>query len=379
MCAICIVVSNIECQNTQGFLSALDEFCDVMPAYSYPTSSSSQERPSSIRPPVLSRDRLIIEYRTSADMAAAEPAGQDVIAGLTQPLKTLPPKYFYDDRGSQLFEAITELPEYYLTRTERHILQTYAGAIVDEVSSCDLIELGSGSSSKTRILFDAYSKRAIASRYIPVDVSGGILEESTRALLKDYPLLTIHGLVSTYETALADLPATTARRMIAFIGSTLGNLSSQQAERFFQSISQAMETDDYFLLGVDLHKDTATLHAAYNDAEGITAAFNLNMLAHLNWRFQGDFDPAQFRHVAKYNDRDRQIEMYIESLQEQTVTLKSLDLQVSFAEGERLLSEISRKFDVETLSQELLVNGLKAVSTFTDEQQWFALVLCKKI
>ncbi len=328
---------------------------------------------------MLSRDRLTIEYRTSADALTVGEDGQDVIAGLTQTPKSLPPKYFYDDQGSQLFEAITALPEYYLTRKERQILEQFADAIVDQVGSCDLVELGSGSSSKTRILLDAYRQRECPLRYVPVDVSGGMLEESARSLLSEYPSLSIHGLVSTYEGALAALPSTLLPlRMIAFIGSTLGNLSPDRCQIFFQNISQALAPGDYFLLGIDRHKDTATLEAAYNDSQGITAAFNLNMLSHLNWRFQGDFDLTQFRHLAIYNDRDRQIEMYIESLRDQTITLKALNLTVHFDRGERLLSEISRKFDLDILSQELGAHGLQAVETFTDAKQWFGLLLCKR-
>ncbi|MEL6382464.1 MAG: L-histidine N(alpha)-methyltransferase [Cyanobacteria bacterium J06626_18] len=352
-----------------------------MPANSSPTSPSpfSQDLSRSPLPPTLSRDRLTIEYRTSAEALTVGEDGKDVIAGLTQTPKSLPPKYFYDDQGSQLFEAITALPEYYLTRTERQILAQYADAIARQIGPCDLIELGSGSSNKTRILLDAYRQRDYALRYVPVDVSGGMLEESARALLTDYPVLTIHGLVSTYEGALASLPSTTLPcRTIAFIGSTLGNLPPSRCQQFFQTVSQALSVGDYFLLGVDLHKDTATLEAAYNDSQDVTAAFNLNMLNHLNWRFQGDFDLAQFRHIAVYNDRDRQIEMYIESLCDQTITLKALDLTLNFTQGERLLSEISRKFDLDILSHELMEHGLRVVQTFTDTRQWFGLLLCTR-
>jgi dimethylhistidine N-methyltransferase len=353
-----------------------------MPASSSPTSPTPFRPPlaKGAQSPLLSRDRLTIEYRIAATTVVSAQEGQDVIAGLSQTPKTLPPKYFYDDRGSQLFEAITELPEYYLTRTERHILQQSAGAIADRVGPCDLVELGSGSSSKTRILLDAYGQRQHTLRYVPVDVSGGMLEESARALLAVYPALTIHGLVGTYEMALTHLPETTSpRRMIAFIGSTLGNLPPQQCQMFFEQVSQALEPGDYFLLGVDLHKDTATLEAAYNDSQGVTAAFNLNMLQHLNWRFQGNFNLAQFRHRAIYNERDRQIEMYIESLCDQTVFLKSLDLTVPFVAGECLLSEISRKFDLSVLPQDLMQHNLQVAEVFQDSQQRFALLLCERL
>ena len=324
-------------------------------------------------------DRLILENRLNSIHDTATAPGTDVIAGLTQTPKTLPPKYFYDAHGSELFEQITELSEYYLTRTEREILATYAGAIADTVGPCDLIELGSGSSSKTRLLFDAYQQRGLPLRYVPVDVSGTMLETSAQALLTEYENLTVHGLISTYDQALQSLPTNDyPRRLIAFIGSTLGNLAPEPEQRFFQQVSQALEIGDYFLLGVDLHKETAVLEAAYDDSQGVTAAFNLNMLRHLNRQFEGDFDLTQFRHIAFYNEGDRQIEMYIESLVDQTVTLRALDLTVSFAQGERLLSEISRKFDPTILTTELSAFNLTVKEIFTDTASRFALLLCQK-
>lgn len=344
-----------------------------------PTPASSDGAAQVSATTVSLRDRFILENRTAPTDDDASAAGQDVIEGLTQTPKTLPPKYFYDARGSELFEQITELPEYYLTRTERQILETFAGAIADEVGTCDLIELGSGSASKTRLIFSAYQQRRLPLRFVPVDVSDTILEASAHDLLEDYDNLTIHGLVATYEQALQDLPPTDLpRRLIAFIGSTLGNLFPEPEQRFLQAVSQALASGDYFLLGVDLHKDTATLEAAYNDAQGVSAAFNLNMLQHLNWRFGGNFDLTQFRHVAFYNDHDHQIEAYIESLTDQTVALQALDLTVSFAQGERLFSEISRKFDTAVLTAELSEFDLEVSDIFTDEQRQFALLLCQK-
>jgi dimethylhistidine N-methyltransferase len=302
-----------------------------------------------------------------------------VIHGLGQRPKSLPPKYFYDDRGSHLFEQITTLPEYYPTRTERAILQTHGAAIARQVGACDLVELGSGSASKTRLLFEAYQRQGTPLRYVPVDVSGGMLTRTAEQLLADYDHLSVYGLVGTYDAALTHLPAPGyGRRMVAFIGSTLGNLPPQRCEAFLGQVAAALQPGDYFLLGVDLHKETALLEAAYNDAQGVTAAFNLNLLHHLNWRFQGDFDPTQFRHVAFYNEGDRQIEMHLESQRDQTVTLADLDLTVSFTAGERLLSEISRKFHLPTLSASLQHHGLAVQQTFTDDRQWFALVLCQR-
>lgn len=351
----------------------------VHPQSSLPTSPVSSGHAKSPDSVILLRDRLILENRLDSSDLSPEAVGEDVIQGLTQSPKTLPPKYFYDARGSELFEAITELPEYYLTRTERQILANSAQAIAQMVGPCDLVELGSGSASKTRLIFNAYQRRGLPLRYVPIDVSGSILKASAHDLLRDYENLTVHGLVSTYDQALSNLPATDLpRRLIAFIGSTLGNLAPEPEYRFFQQVSQALESGDYFLLGVDLHKATALLEAAYNDQQGVTAAFNLNMLQHLNWRFDGNFDLSQFRHVARYNEGDRQIEMYIESLSDQTVTLAALDLTVSFAQGERLLSEISRKFDPPQLTQELAEFALEVTHLFTDDRHQFALLLCQK-
>ncbi|MGF1458196.1 MAG: L-histidine N(alpha)-methyltransferase [Leptolyngbyaceae cyanobacterium] len=353
-----------------------------MPVHSHSTPSVPETSKGADQPPtdmVELGDRFTLEDRTLDALPTPASSGQDVIAGLTQAPKTLPPKYFYDAYGSQLFEKITDLPEYYLTRTERQILATYAEAIAAAIGACDLIELGSGSASKTRLLFDAYQRQGTPLRYVPVDVSGSILESSARDLLVEYPTLTIHGLIGTYEAALNHLPSPLfPRRMIAFIGSTLGNLPPQLARHFFQQVSQALTQGDYFLLGVDRHKDTPTLEAAYNDRQGVTADFNLNMLTHLNWRFEGNFDLDQFRHVARYNEAERQIEMYIESLADQTVTLQALNLTITFAQGEQLLSEISRKFEPNQLAQELSTFGLETVNTFTDQQQKFALLLCQK-
>ncbi|MBD2258711.1 L-histidine N(alpha)-methyltransferase [Pseudanabaena sp. FACHB-2040] len=326
--------------------------------------------------PALRRDRMIIEYLT---VAQAAEAGQDVISGLSQTPKSLPPKYFYDDRGSLLFEQITQLPEYYLTRTETAILERSADAIATLTGPCELVELGSGSATKTRLLLNAYRHQGCPLRYLPVDVSGGILEESARQLLAAYPGLSVHGLVGTYEPALAQLPSSILpARMIAFIGSTLGNLTPAECDQFLQQISQAMTGGDYFLLGVDLQKDPAILEAAYNDSQGITADFNLNMLHHLNWRFQGDFQPDQFKHQAFYNPTHHQIEIYIESLVPQTVRLQALDLTVQFAAGEALLSEISRKFDLNQMTETLKAYEFDVVRTFTDPQAWFGLLLCVK-
>ncbi|MEO1350311.1 MAG: L-histidine N(alpha)-methyltransferase [Cyanobacteria bacterium J06635_15] len=305
--------------------------------------------------------------------------GQDVFEGLTRTPKALPPKYFYDQRGSELFEKICDLPEYYLTRTETAIFQHYASEIARLTGPCELAELGSGSATKTRILLDAYQTQGLPLRYIPIDVSGTMLEASSQSLLEDYSGLKIHGLVSTYELALKHLPPLTLpTRMLCFIGSTIGNLKPQECDRFLAQVSAALEPGQYFLLGLDLQKEKPLLEAAYNDSQGITAAFNLNMLAHLNWRFGGDFDLDHFAHVAFYNESAHQIEIYLESLKTQTVRLEQLNLTVTFGKGERLLSEISRKFSLSQMRGVLAQHRLQVVRSFMDENEWFGLILCQR-
>jgi L-histidine N-alpha-methyltransferase len=304
--------------------------------------------------------------------------GQDVIQGLSKTLKSLPPKYFYDDRGSELFEQICELPEYYPTRTEAWILRQYADEIAQITGKCELIELGSGSSTKTLFLLDAYQKIACLCRYVPVDVSGTILKASVLKLQQKYPSLSIDGLVETYEQALAKLSFTASRsRMIFFLGTSIGNFAPQDSKRFLHQITHTLKPGDYFLLGVDLQKPKEILEAAYNDSQGVTSAFNLNMLSHLNWRFQGNFDLNLFTHQAIYNQADTQIEMYLHCQESHCVTLDFLNFQVAFQAGESILTEISRKFDLAILQKELEVQGLKTLKIWTDPNQWFGLILCQ--
>jgi L-histidine Nalpha-methyltransferase len=304
--------------------------------------------------------------------------GSDVVEGLTQTPKTLPPRYFYDDRGSQLFEQICELPEYYLTRTETEILQQYAREIASITGACELVELGSGSSTKTRILLDAYQQKNYPLRYLPIDVSAGILESSARQLLLDYPSLEVCALAGTYELALEKLaPTQLPSRTICFIGSSLGNLTPEECDRFFTQIAHALQPGEYFLLGIDLQKPKNLLEAAYNDSQGVTVAFNLNMLHHLNWRFKGDFNPNEFEHVAFYNESQSQIEIYLKSLKPQTVNLRALELNVEFAQDEPILTEISRKFALSQIKPELAARNLVPVRVWTDPKQWFGLILCQ--
>lgn len=326
-------------------------------------------------------ERLQIEHLLSPNTLPLQQKldASDVVTGLSQTPKWLPARYFYDDYGSLLFEQICELPEYYLTRTETAILQENANAISQITGACELVELGSGSSTKTRILLDAYNHLNYPLRYVPIDVSEGILASSARLLLADYPSLQVQALVSTYELALKQLKHIRQldSRTICFIGSSLGNLNRQECQLFFSQITDALNPGEYFLLGVDLHKSKDLLEAAYNDRQGVTAAFNLNMLNHLNQRFDGNFDLSQFEHKSFYNEAQQQIEMHLRSLSAQTVELQTLNLTVELASGETILTEISRKFDVNTLKQDLQAQGLKTLHIWTDTNQWFGLLLCQ--
>jgi len=328
------------------------------------------------------RSRFQLENRLISHPQSYINNGHDVIQGLQQSPKTLPPHYFYDDQGSRLFEQICALPEYYPTRTEAQILTAIAKDLVNLTGACDFIELGSGSSTKTRILLSAFHQQNIQLRYIPVDVSEAILTENAQAILQTYPGLSIQGLVSTYQLALEKLPDHDCpHRLMAFLGSSLGNFPPAACADFFQQVSQALDAGDYFLLGVDLRKPVEILEAAYNDAQGITAAFNLNMLRHLNWRFQGNFDLEQFEHQAWFNDDASQIEMHLRSLNDQTVHLDCLGLTANFSPGETILTEVSRKFSLTgstSITDQLAQHNLKPLQIWTDEKDWFAVILSQR-
>ncbi|MDJ0798573.1 MAG: L-histidine N(alpha)-methyltransferase [Calothrix sp. MO_167.B12] len=322
--------------------------------------------------------RLQVKHLLEPTKMVSTTAGSDVIQGLKQTPKTLPFKYLYDDRGSELFEQICDLPEYYPTRTETKILQNYSTEIAQITGACELVELGSGSSTKTRILLDAYQELNYPLHYLPIDVSAGILELSAKQLLKDYPTLQVYALAGTYEQALTHLqPTKSPTRIIAFIGSSLGNMSPQECDRFFNQITDALHPGEYFLLGIDLQKPKDILEAAYDDRQGVTAEFNLNMLRHLNRRFEGDFDPNQFSHWAFYNEVEQRIEMHLKSAIAQTVELRSLNLKANFTAGETIRTEISRKFDLDTIQQDLQAHGLIPQQVWTDENQWFGLILSR--
>lgn len=328
---------------------------------------------------ILKRE-LQIKHLTSLDSVSEtdETSGKDVIRGLTGTPKTLPAKYFYDARGSELFEQICELPEYYPTRTEASILREYADEIAKITGSCELIELGSGSSTKTRLLLDAYQTQGYSCKYIPIDVSESILKASAVQLEAEYPNLQITGLVGTYDQAIAQFqPTEWPARMVFFLGSSIGNFNQEECDQLLSKISNILGKGDYFLLGIDRQKPIEILEAAYNDSQGVTAAFNLNMLDHLNWRFQGNFDPSLFTHQAIYNQEKTQIEMYLHCQKSHVVHLENLDLTVNWETGDSILTEISRKFDLAQVQKQLESKGLKTIKIYTDTQKWFGLILCQ--
>lgn len=324
------------------------------------------------------QQRLTIQDLSDPKVTASANDGSDLIAGLTQRQKTIPCHYLYDDRGSEIFEQICELPEYYPTRTEAEILEANGSAIAQTTGPCELIELGSGSSTKTRLLFDSYDNLDYPLRYVPIDVSAGMLEASAKELLSDYPTLKIYGLVGTYEQALQHLPPSPLpKQMVFFLGSSLGNFAPKQCQEIFQQITASLNPGDYFLLGLDLQKSKDILEPAYNDRQGVTAEFNYNLLDHLNRRFQGNFNRQNFQHWTFYNAELGQIETYLRSTQAQTVYLKALDLTVELEAGEAIRTEISRKFDLQTIKKELAQEGLETLKTWQDSQNWFSLLLCQ--
>ena len=322
-------------------------------------------------------NRLQINYLLDAK-ATAQSDARDLARGLDDKPKSIPAWYFYDAKGSQLFEEICQLPEYYPTRTEASILKQYAPAIAHQTRVNTLVELGSGSSTKTRYLLDAYQSSDAFFYYQPVDVSGSILQESARDLLADYPKLKIQGQVATYTQALQQLGSQISEpKLVAFLGSSIGNFDPTQCDRFITQVTTALNSGDFFLLGIDLQKPVNVLEAAYNDTQGITAAFNLNMLEHLNYRYEGNFDTDLFTHQAVYNLTQQQIEMYLVSQETQTITLKDLGLTVKVSQGEKILTEISRKFDLQQMQQYLSQYNLDLIQAYTDKQQWFGLLLLK--
>ncbi len=306
--------------------------------------------------------------------ATAEALRADVSAGLTADPKWLPPKWFYDARGSELFEEITRLPEYYPTRAERAILDRVAGDIASATAARTLVELGSGSSEKTRLLIEALRASGTLGTYIPVDVSDSALEQAGRALIADYPGLAVHALVADFQAGL-DLPESEGPRLVAFLGGTIGNLLPEERAAFLAGTRAALRPGDALLLGTDLVKDEPTLVAAYDDSAGVTAAFNKNVLAVLARELGADLDPDDFEHVARWDREHEWIEMRLRARTGLTAKIPALDLKVDFAAGEEIRTEISAKFRESRVRAELEAAGLRLSHWWTDEEGRFALSL----
>lgn len=301
----------------------------------------------------------------------------DVAAGLTARPKQLPPKWFYDERGSALFEDITALPEYYPTRAERGILELRADAVAAAADAEALVELGSGSGVKTRLLLDAMRRQGRLTRFVPVDVSGDFLAASARGVADDYPGLDVHGVVGDFEEHLGLLPVAEGggRQLLAVLGSTIGNQEPGPRAAFLRDIRAVLRPGDSLLLGADLVKDPARLVAAYDDARGVTADFDRNVLRVINDRLGADFDPDAFDHLALWNAEEEWIEMRLRARSAQRVRVADLDLEVDFAAGEEMRTEVSAKFRREGLTAELDAAGFDVAHWWTDPAGDFALTL----
>jgi L-histidine Nalpha-methyltransferase len=307
--------------------------------------------------------------------ATAAALRADVAHGLTSAPKQLPPKWFYDAYGSELFEEITRLPEYYPTRAERQILTTRADDIARATGARTLVELGSGSSEKTRLLIAALTARSRPLTYVPVDVSESALRGAGEVLLADHPGLTVHAMIADFQTGLALPSELPGPKLVAFLGGTIGNLLPAERARFLSSVRSLLAPGDALLLGTDLVKAPAVLVAAYDDARGVTAAFNKNLLTVLDRELGADFHPADFDHIALW-DADREwIEMRLRARTAVTAKIPALDLAVDFAAGEELRTEISAKFRREGVGAELGAARMEPRHWWTDEKGRFALSL----
>jgi L-histidine N-alpha-methyltransferase len=301
----------------------------------------------------------------------------DVLDGLTRPFKEIQPKHFYDARGGELFDRITELPEYYPTRAERAILETRGAEALAELGAAEIVELGSGTATKSRILLRALHDAGTLRRYVPIDVTEGLVRSTAEELVDELPGLVVHGIVGDFERHLRHVPAPLhGPRVVAFLGGTIGNFPPGSRRRFLRAMAKLLRPGrDRLLLGTDLVKGVAVLEAAYNDAQGVTAEFNRNVLRVMNRELDANFDVDAFEHVAFY-DHDREwIEMRLRAQRRMEVRFGALDLDVAFAAREEMRTEISAKFTPERLLGDLAAAGLEPVEVMTDPDGRFALSL----
>jgi L-histidine N-alpha-methyltransferase len=301
----------------------------------------------------------------------------DVLDGLTRPFKELPPKHFYDARGCELFDAICELPEYYPTRTERALLEAHAAEIAAATGAAELVELGSGSASKTRVLLDAMAAAGRLRRYVPLDVAEGVVRDCAEALVEEYDGLRVHGVVGDFERHLGEIPAPEpgAPRIVALLGGTIGNFPPGSRRRLLREIGELLGQDDRLLLGTGLVTDVPALEAAYDDAAGVTAEFNRNVLAVVNRELEADFPLDGFAHVAFFDRRHEWIEMRLRALRPASVLVGALDLRVELAAGEEIRTEISAKFTRARVEEDFAAAGLRLDGWFEDARGRHALSL----
>src|SRR3954463_5999132 len=328
--------------------------------------------------PLLTTDVILVEsYVGPSDERSL---ADDVLDGLTRPFKELPPKHFYDAHGAELFDRICELPEYYPTRAERAILQASAGGLVAATGAAELVELGSGTAAKTRILLRAMDDAGLLRRYVPVDVTESMVRTTAEDLAERFPGLRVHGIVGDFERHLAHVPAPddNAPRLVVLLGGTIGNFTPGSRRRFLRALRRLLRPGvDHLLLGTDLVKDPAVLEAAYDDSAGVTAEFNRNVLRVVNRELDADFDVGAFEHVAFF-DREREwIEMRLRAQRRMVVHVRALGLEVAFGAREELRTEISAKFTPERLAADLRAAGLELLQLLTDEAGQFALSLSR--
>ncbi len=314
-----------------------------------------------------------LEVRNYFKESSNQQRASDVLAGLTANEKYIPSKYFYDARGSRLFELICRLPEYYLTRTELVLLRRFAGALMEGFQNGDLVELGSGANWKIRILLEAINSSSRSTiRYVPVDVSEPAILSATSELMSLYPDLTVAPVVADFTRDLHRIPSG-RKKLVLFFGSTIGNLDEDEAKRFFRSLSECLGPEDRFLLGLDMIKPVEILEAAYNDRQNITAEFNKNILLVLNEELSANFEVADFEHVAFFNNEKERVEMHLRAKRRVTVTLRSVGKSIVIKRGETIRTEICRKFkreSVETITEEA---GLRVSRWFSDPRNWFSI------
>jgi len=324
---------------------------------------------------MLGQSNVIIDvHLNNQDPGAVK---EEIRAGLLSTPRRLPTKYFYDEQGSELFERICELPEYYQTRTEHELLKTVADDVVARTAADELVELGSGAATKTRVVLNAMARARRLRFYVPFDFSESIVRRVAQELVEEYEGLQVHGVVGDFLAHLAHIPQG-GRRLVMFLGGTIGNLGPEAAPAFLSSVADEMDQGDFFLLGVQLITDVDRLEAAYNDSAGVTAAFNKNVLLALQPVIETEFDPDAFDHVARFNHSEHRIEMHLRSVRKQVIPIPELELTLRLEEGEEILTEISTKYTYHHVEALLARAGFSPVAWYTDPHHLHGLALAQK-